>query len=199
MRPTRRLLVSGLLATFAAPWFVTGAAAAGEGAGGAALWQALRAGTAFAVMRHADAPGFGDPAGMVIGDCSTQRNLGHRGRRQAATIGQRFRDHGIAGADVYSSPWCRCRDTAELLGLGPVETLAALGSFHGRPQLAEPQTTALKSWLAARTATTGRPLVLVTHQVNIRALTGTTTTSGETIVARRGPDGAIAVLGRFLP
>lgn len=159
------------------------------------LWAALRDGAAFAMMRHALAPGTGDPADFALGDCATQRNLSDQGRRQAAEIGDRFREQGIERARVFSSAWCRCRDTAELLRLGPVETLPPLNSFFADPERRAPQTAALEAWLADRRA--GEPLVLVTHQVNITALTGVYPRSGEIVVARREPDGTVTVLGRL--
>ena len=159
------------------------------------LWAAVRTGSAFAIMRHALAPGTGDPAGFTLEDCTTQRNLSDQGRQQAAEIGERFRENGIGQATVLSSAWCRCRETAELLGLGPVETLPPLNSFFGNFERREPQTEALREWLGRRK--TEGPLVLVTHQVNISALTGTYTGSGDIVVARREPDGSITVLGKL--
>ncbi len=160
-----------------------------------ALWTALREGTAFAIMRHALAPGTGDPGNFAADDCATQRNLSDQGRRQAAEIGDRFRQQGIERAEVLSSAWCRCQETAELLRLGPVETLSPLNSFFANPERRAPQTAALEDWLADRRF--GEPLVLVTHQVNITALTGVYPRSGEIVVARREADGTIAVLGRL--
>ncbi len=94
---------------------------------------------------------------------------------------------------MYSSQWCRCLETAELLGLGPVEELPALNSFFRRSGLRGPQTRDIKDWLANRDP--GRPLVLVTHQVNITALTGVYPASGELVVIRRAADGTISVVG----
>ncbi|MFN3400943.1 MAG: histidine phosphatase family protein, partial [Ferrovibrio sp.] len=93
------------------------------------LWQALRSGEAVALMRHAEAPGTGDPAGFRLDDCSTQRNLSAEGRAQAARLGERFRSNGIAGAEIRSSAWCRGRDTATGLGLGPVQIAPSLGGL----------------------------------------------------------------------
>lgn len=174
---------------------VSAAAPAVEAAGtaDAALWQALRDGEAFAVMRHATAPGTGDPDNFAIGDCSTQRNLSDAGREQARAIGRRFRDNGIAEAAVFTSQWCRCRDTAALLGLGEAGDLPALNSFFRRPDEKESRMRALRAWLSE--ADFGMPLVLVTHQVNITALTGEYTVSGEVLAVRREPDGSMTVLG----
>lgn len=165
-------------------------------AAGQAGWDALRNGTAFVIMRHALAPGTGDPANFDADDCSTQRNLSDQGRRQARATGELFRTNDIADADVFTSAWCRCRDTAELLELGTVRTLEPLNSFFRQRDRRETQTTALKNWLRARTG--DKPLVLVTHQVNITALTGIFPTSGELIFAEMGADGSMTVIDRDL-
>ena len=146
-----------------------------------------------ALLRHAIAPGTGDPSDFTLRDCSTQRNLSDQGREQAVRIGKRFRGHGIMTAGVYSSQWCRCLDTAELLDLGPVEELPALNSFFQDFGRRDAQTRALNDWLGGRQR--GRPLVLVTHQVNITALTGVYPASGELVVIHRRTDGTISVAG----
>ena len=157
------------------------------------LWQALKSGGHFALVRHALAPGTGDPSDFVLGDCATQRNLSQEGRAQAERIGVRFRANGIAAAKVYSSQWCRCLQTADLLGLGPVEELPILNSFFRRSESRAPQTRALKTWIEA--ADLGEPTVLVTHQVNITALTGVFPASGELVIVRSGSGGALSVVG----
>jgi hypothetical protein len=81
------------------------------------------------LLRHVLAPGTGDPPGFVLGDCSTQRNLSDVGREQGRALGERLRQAGIVQARIYSSRWCRCLETAELLDLGPVQPLPALDSF----------------------------------------------------------------------
>ena len=83
-------------------------------------WAALDRPGAFAIMRHALAPGTGDPAGFTLEDCSTQRNLDDRGRAQALAIGAAFRARGVQFDAVLSSQWCRCQETASLLELGEV-------------------------------------------------------------------------------
>lgn len=162
-----------------------------------ALWQALKAGTAFAVMRHAIAPGTGDPANFKLGDCSTQRNLSDQGREQASRAGKILRLHGVQMALIYSSQWCRCQETANLLAIGPVRDLASLNSFFEAYERRDEQTQQLKSWL--RTRPKGKPLILVTHQVNISALTGTGARSGEIVFVTRTPEGEYSVLGNIVP
>lgn len=165
------------------------------------LWALLKSGGTVALIRHAQAPGFGDPPGFRLDDCATQRNLSDDGRGQARRIGRAFRDNGVAVERVVSSEWCRCLETAELLGLGPVERFAALNSFFQRPERRDPQLAELVPWL-----NDVRPkgaLVVVTHQVVISALTGTGTRSGEIVVVRPhdgvAGEGAIEVLGSIPP
>jgi phosphohistidine phosphatase SixA len=158
-----------------------------------AVWNALASGGHVALLRHARAPGTGDPAEFSLGDCQTQRNLSDAGRDQARRIGGRFRNSGIESAAVFSSQWCRCLQTARLLGLGKVQPLPALNSFFGRTDRRGPQTQALREWIASRDL--GVPTVLVTHQVNITALTGVYPTSGELVVVHRAADGALSVVG----
>ncbi len=176
----------GSAVLFAAP---PGPSLAGE----AAAWKGLRSGGHVALIRHALAPGTGDPAAFTLDDCSTQRNLSDAGRAQAARIGARFRKEDIETARVFSSQWCRCLETAKLLALGPVEELPILNSFYERRENQTPQTRALEDWLAEQDL--GEPVVLVTHQVNITALTGVFPTSGEMVVIRRTEDGGIVVVG----
>lgn len=160
-----------------------------------AAWAALRDGGAVAMMRHALAPGTGDPRNFTLGDCSTQRNLDERGRTQARAIGEAFRANGIEVDRVFSSQWCRCLETAELLGLGDVEPLPALNSFFADRSTRAAQTEAALGFLADLPPET-TPL-LVTHQVNISALTGHFTTSGEIIVFSLSEDGAVDVVGEL--
>jgi phosphohistidine phosphatase SixA len=172
-------------------------ALASEGAD--ALWAALAKPGHVALMRHADAPGTGDPTGFRIGDCASQRNLGERGRGQARALGAEFRRRGVAVSQVLTSQWCRARETAELMALGPlVEEPAALNSFFGRSGEREAATAALRQRLAALPAEAAT-VVMVTHQVNITALTGVFPRSGEIVVLRRSTDGAMTTLGRLTP
>ncbi|WP_417514578.1 histidine phosphatase family protein [Minwuia sp.] len=158
-------------------------------------WQAAKADDAVLIMRHALAPGTGDPAAFRIGDCSTQRNLSQAGRDQARAIGAAFRDRGITFDRVLTSAWCRCEETAQLLEAGPVEVLPALNSFFGAREREAAQTRALQGFIAGLEP--GERVLMVTHQVNISALTGEFTRSGEVLVLRP-EDSGIAVSGRIL-
>jgi broad specificity phosphatase PhoE len=146
------------------------------------------------VLRHARAPGTGDPPNFRLGDCSTQRNLSGAGRQQAARIGRRLREAGLAETKVYSSQWCRCLETARELAVGPVVELPPLNSFFEASDRERGQTEALRAWIAS--ANLSRPVVLVTHQVNITALTGIFPAEGEILILRREP-GKLLVVARF--
>lgn len=154
------------------------------------LLQRLRDGGQVLLIRHAEAPGTGDPEGFRLGDCSTQRNLSEAGRDQARAIGAWLRERGVAGARVFSSQWCRCLETAELIAIGPVEELPALNSFYQRPADREPNLEALDVFLAAQPPD-GELLVLVTHQVTISAVSGELVRSGQGVIMTLGRDGAL--------
>lgn len=147
------------------------------------------------MIRHALAPGTGDPTEFDLTDCDTQRNLDSEGRAQAERLGARFRAEGIDGMTIHTSAWCRCRDTADLMALGPVEVLPPLNSFFRKMERRAPQTEALRAWLAGRAE--GDPVILITHQVNITALANVFPRSGEIIVLRRSDAGTFEVLGRM--
>jgi broad specificity phosphatase PhoE len=146
------------------------------------------------MLRHANAPGTGDPAIFRLDDCATQRNLDQVGRAQALALGQRLAQAGVRQAKVYSSQWCRCMDTAQLLSLGPVEPLPALNSFYERAQERETRLVALRAFLAGL-PTTGAPVVLVTHQVTITAFTGEGVASGGGSLFELNGSGAPRLLG----
>ncbi len=157
-------------------------------------WDALDRDGAFVIMRHALAPGTGDPAVFDLDDCATQRNLNAAGRDQARAIGDAFRARGQAFDVVLTSQWCRCRDTARLLDLAPVRAAPPFNSFFGGRGDAAAQGRAALELLRGLE---GRPLV-VTHQVNITDLTGVFPRSGEVVVVRVA-EGGLEVLGRIRP
>ncbi len=157
------------------------------------LWDALKSGGHLALLRHAVAPGTGDPANFAVNDCATQRNLSDQGREQARRIGARFRERGMSVASVFSSQWCRCLETAHLLGLGPVTQQPVLNSFFRNYERREPQTRMLRQWIMRQNL--NAPLILVTHQVNITALTNVYPQSGELVILRRDAAGELAVAG----
>ena len=133
-------------------------------------------------LRHALAPGTGDPAHFQIDDCSTQRNLNEDGRLQAKAIGRELIDKGLMPTRILSSPWCRCKETAELMGLGAWQTHFGLSSFYeGHVDKAE-VLAALKEELGK--LADGERVLLVTHQVVIQAVTGLYMPSGGYVVVK---------------
>lgn len=146
------------------------------------------------MLRHASAPGTGDPPNFKIDDCATQRNLDAAGRAQAAELGRRLAAAGIEQARVFSSQWCRCLETARLLQLGRPEELPALNSFFGRPQDREANLGALRKFLAGLPLR-GAPVILVTHQVTVSAFTGQGTVSGGGAVFELNGTGMPRLLG----
>jgi phosphohistidine phosphatase SixA len=150
-----------------------------------AAWQALGRGGHIALMRHAETvSGVGDPPGFRLDDCATQRNLSEAGRDQARRIGAAFRSHGVEASRILSSAWCRCLETGRLLGLGPVSVFEPINSFFNDRGAGSKQTAAVREQMAAWTGP--GTLVLVTHQVNISALTDIYPASGEVVVLQPG-------------
>lgn len=146
------------------------------------------------MLRHALAPGNGDPPGFQLGDCATQRNLDEVGREQARRMGERLRRAGIARAKVYSSQWCRCLETARLLDVGAVEELPALNSFYNRAEVREARIAALRAFVA-RLPLDGPPVIFATHQFTIGEFTGGGTGSGGGMVFELNGTGTPRPLG----
>lgn len=137
------------------------------------------------LMRHADAPGYGDPAGYQLDSCSTQRNLGENGKKQAVIIGKWLSNQGVESAKVISSVWCRCLDTARLLNKGDVSTSPALGSFFDNMSLERKQTQELEKLIQTQLNENPKmPLILVTHHVNIQAYTGKAVNVGDMVLVK---------------
>ncbi len=142
------------------------------------------------MIRHADAPGVGDPAGYKLDQCATQRNLGEYGRRQSVAIGQWLADRKVQSAKMFSSAWCRCIDTATLMNKGPVVVESALGSFFDDMRRREAQNLALQTLIASNLKMYPKqPLIYVSHHVNIEAFTGQAIGVGDIVVARVTPEG----------
>lgn len=160
-----------------------------------ALWQRLRAGGVIVLMRHAaTVPGIGDPPGFELGQCATQRNLSEAGRRDARAIGAAFRSRGIHPGAVWSSRWCRCLDSARL-AFDQAKPEPALDSmFQDDAAASNAKLRELRAKLAAREETS--PLVLVTHDVNIRALSGEYLDQGEMLLTVLRGD-RLEVIGRL--
>lgn len=168
--PTRRHFLVA-----ASGWFATSLHAHAE--------SALPSGTlnrpnTVVVLRHARAPGVGDPPQFRLDDCGTQRNLDAGGRAQATALGQRWKASGFRPTQVLSSAWCRCQDTARLIDLGPVRVQPLLNSFFGADGAARDTQVRELSRFIDQLDPRGGPYLLVTHQVVISALTGHGADSG---------------------
>jgi len=161
------------------------------------LWALLKGGGQVVLMRHAATdPGVGDPPGFRLEDCATQRNLSSEGRDEARRVGEAFRARGIPIGRVLSSQWCRCLETARL-AFGTVEPWPPLNSFFKDRSREAEQTQAVRQLVGERPAEGN--LVLVTHQVNISALTGLFPAQGELIVLAPQGHGTFRVVGRLSP
>ena len=126
-------------------------------------------------LRHALAPGFGDPDNFDLKNCDTQRNLDIKGRSQASKIGEELRLRNIKFTEILSSQWCRCKETANLLDLGKWKEFAGLNSFFQNYANKE-ETMAL---LNHKFKVLNKGLTLmITHQVVIREVTGKVVSSG---------------------
>lgn len=162
------------------------------------VWRTLDDAEGIVVLyRHALAPGGGDPAGLDIDDCATQRNLSPDGRQQARDMGRQLRSKGIDVSRVFSSPWCRSRDTADLMNVGRVRELARLGSVFAAPiSVAQRRETASRRLIERHAGRSG-VMVLVGHQANIIDLAGIALSSGEGVVVRhdKSQPGGLKVLG----
>jgi phosphohistidine phosphatase SixA len=186
-RRTRRAFLALAIFAAARPF----AAAADDPA-----WEALAAGGHVLVVRHMPTePGVGDPPRFALGDCTTQRNLSPAGREQATAMGRALAARAVVTGPVLSSRWCRCLDTARL-AFGRVEPWPPLDSFFDDRAREPAQTAAVR----ARAAAWRGPgtLVLVTHQVNITALTGAVPAPGEAIVLKPDGQGGFDVAGRLV-
>jgi phosphohistidine phosphatase SixA len=160
-----------------------------------AAWAALVTGGHVALIRHGNAPpGYGgDPPGFRIDDCATQRNLDDKGRAQARALGAAFQQHGVRAEKVLSSPWCRCLETARLLGLGPVESAWVVAASDGSPERLAALRQVLADWRGPGT------LVVVTHALTVQALVGIMPDQAETVVVRPKPgqESGVEVVGRI--
>lgn len=131
-------------------------------------------------MRHALAPGYGDPDNFQIEDCNTQRNLDAAGRRQAEAIGRYFREHQITFTAILSSRWCRCTQTAEQLNYGSWSEFDGLNSFFQGHVDRQETLTLLRDKLDSLSS--DDLVLMVTHQVVISAITDISPPSGGLVV-----------------
>ena len=149
------------------------------------LWSLLKSGGQVVLIRHTiTTPGAGDPPGMRLEDCSTQRNLTDAGREHARRIGAEWRKRAIPIERVLSSPWCRCLETARLAFRKEPEVWQALSNLFGYSENSERQVREMRA-LVSKHPGKGN-LVLVTHGSTIAALTGVSPGTGEMVVLSKG-------------
>lgn len=159
------------------------------------LWALLKAGGQVILVRHAiTTPGVGDPPGMRLDDCASQRNLTDAGRAHARRLGDAFRARGIAVDRLLSSPWCRCLETARL-AWGPAEVWPPLGNLYGRSERQAEQVREMRALVSERRA--GGALVLVSHGSTISALTGISPDPAEMVIVTPQGGGRFGVAGRL--
>ncbi len=131
-------------------------------------------------LRHALAPGVGDPENFIKEDCSTQRNLNDEGRLQARLIGNYLRSTNLKFSQILTSEWCRCIDTARELNLGQWTTFPGLNSFF---QVYEKKDQVMNKLQKKLDSLGYSDLALfVTHQVVISEQTGIVPRSGEMVL-----------------
>ena len=144
----------------------------------------LKKGGNLIFIRHAYAPGGGDPKNFDINDCKTQRNLSNSGREQAKKIGSYFKERNIPIGKVYSSEWCRCKETASI-AFNDFETKSFLNSFFS-PQFAKNkdlQMKRLKTFI--NNWNKNKNLVFVTHYVVISESLNYAPSSGEIVISNK--------------
>ena len=158
----------------------------------------MRDGTGYVVLlRHAvTTPGTGDPNNFVLGDCSTQRNLSDEGRMQSALIGEAFRRRNIPITQLLSSQYCRCLDTARLMNAGDVIEAPMLNSFFEDRSTEPAQTAQLRDLILAHRGQVG-VIVMVTHMVNITAISGEVPAMGGAVVMRANANDELEVAGEL--
>jgi broad specificity phosphatase PhoE len=160
-----------------------------------ATWKLLAAGGQAVLVRHAiTTPGVGDPPGMRLAECRTQRNLTDEGRAHARRVGEAFRARKIPVDRVMSSPWCRCLETARL-AFGPPEVWTALGNLFDRPQNRAEQVTQMQTFIGGLRRSGN--VVLVSHGSTISALTGISPDPAEIVVLTPQGGTRFTVAGRL--
>jgi broad specificity phosphatase PhoE len=159
-------------------------------------WAQLREGGRVVLIRHANAPGSGDPEAFDIEDCSTQRNLSSRGEQQARRMGALFAARAARTEQVLSSRWCRSIETARLaFGAALVEPFDALDPIEPGSEEAERATAAILEKIRAYSGSGN--LVMVTHQSTIEALTDFSPREAEAVIVATDGDG-LRVTGRII-
>lgn len=145
------------------------------------LWSQLKKGGYVILMRNSAVDeGLGDPKGYKVNDCTTQLNLTDKGRAEAQKIGDEFKKRKIPIKQVFTSAFCRAKETAQL-AFGKADVWEALNSFYDKPERKSEQTRLLHQRLESP-PTDGTNLVLVTHGYNIVSAVGLNPDPGDMLI-----------------
>jgi len=155
---------------------------------GSALLAALRRGGYVLYFRHTSTD-FGQNDDRMTGyeDCARQRNLTDAGRAEARAIGAAIRALGIPIGRVLASPFCRTRETAELIfGRATVSN-----AVRGGPARTDDDRYAELKALLATPVSGGANLAIASHGNPYRAIVGGPyLAEGEAaVIEPRGKDG----------
>tara|TARA_B100000795_G_scaffold246851_1_gene212782 strand:+ start:1172 stop:1729 length:558 start_codon:yes stop_codon:yes gene_type:complete len=154
--------------------------------------EQLKDGGKVVMIRHAYAPGSGDPENFLIEDCSTQRNLSKQGIEQSKLIGSFFKKNKIPIDIVLTSEWCRCKDTA-FYAFKNFKTNSFLNSFYDLrfQKNKNKQVIELKNYIKEWQG--NKNLILITHYVVINEILNVSSSSGEIIIS----DNEFNVIGKL--
>lgn len=166
-----------------------------------AAWDFLKSGGYVVIMRHGltDPPRGEDPPNFTYDDCATQRNLSPTGIADSQRLAEAFKRRGVSVGEVYSSRYCRCRDTAQL-AFGRYEVREVLNGYRG-PQpwweaFSFDELMKVRGWLSDPVSGDGNRII-VTHNTHIKALTDTWVDPGEMLVVRPLGRMFFTVVGRI--
>ena len=148
------------------------------------LFEKLQKGGNLIFIRHAYAPGNGDPDNFDIKDCSTQRNLSDSGRKQSEKIGSFFNKNKIPIDLVISSEWCRCKETASI-AFDKFKTKDFLNSFYSLKFAKNKKFQMLNLKKYIDNWNEDKNLVLITHYVVISEVLNYAPSSGEIVVSNK--------------
>ncbi len=149
----------------------TAAETPSESLTGAALLQTLRAGGLILYFRHTSTDfGQNDDAMSGYEDCARQRNLTDNGRDEARRIGAAIKRLDIPIGDVLASPFCRTRETAQLI-FGRATVAPAVRGGPARPETNDRYAELRK--LLSTPPRAGTNLAIASHGNPFRAVTDT--------------------------
>ena len=146
--------------------------------------NSLKEGGKIIFIRHAYAPGNGDPKNFTLNDCNSQRNLDENGIKQSKKIGSFFRTNKIKLDIILSSEWCRCKDTAKY-AFNDYQTFNALNSFYDKRFIKNKSEQIKNLKIYIKNWNSKKNLVLITHYVVIFEILNISSSSGEIIISNK--------------